>query len=181
MNKKRELLVSTALALFYDNGVNSIGINEILKISGVAKRTLYSHFESKNTLVLAALMQRHETFITWLKEQLSDTQSDQEVIEQLFNALGNWFDNKEPKLGNFRGCFFINTAAEFSDKGSDISRYCSEHKEEVRQLIQKKLTSDHPLLLDAICIMKEGAITTAYVTGKGSDVTSKCIKVLSAL
>lgn len=181
MNEKRELLIDTALALFYTKGINSIGINEILKTSGVAKRTLYNHFESKESLVLAALNRRHLKFITWLEEQLSGTESDQEVISQLFNALGNWFDNKEPRLGDFRGCFFINTAAEFSDKGSEISRYCNLHKEEVRQLIKKKLSNSSPHLLDAICIMKEGAITTAYVTGKGSEVTSKCIKLLSAL
>ena len=181
MNKKSELLIDTALALFYTKGINSIGINEILKTSGVAKRTLYSHFESKEALILAALNQRHKKFITWLAEQLSETESDQEVIKKLFDALGSWFDNKEPRLGNFRGCFFINTAAEFSDKDSKISRYCAMHKEEVRLLIKTKLSTSSPILLDAICIMKEGAITTAYVTGKGSEVTSKCIKILSAL
>ena len=181
MNKKRALLIETALTLFYTKGINSIGINEILKTSGVAKRTLYSHFESKEALVLAALKQRHENFITWLEGKLSAADSDPEVIKQLFNALGNWFNNKEPSLGDFRGCFFINTAAEFSDKDSDISLYCSAHKEEVRLLLKNKLSNSSPVLLDAICILKEGAITTAYVTGKGSEVTSKCIKILSAL
>ena len=70
MNKKRALLIDTALALFYTKGINSIGINEILKTSGVAKRTLYSHFASKEALVLAALKQRHENFITWLERQI---------------------------------------------------------------------------------------------------------------
>ena len=74
MNKKSELLIDTALALFYTKGINSIGINEILKTSGVAKRTLYSHFESKEALILAALNQRHKKFITWLAEQLSETE-----------------------------------------------------------------------------------------------------------
>ncbi|MDF4603837.1 TetR/AcrR family transcriptional regulator, partial [Vibrio parahaemolyticus] len=55
MNKKKQLLIDTALSLFYKQGINSIGINEVLKVSGVAKRTLYSHFESKEALILAAL------------------------------------------------------------------------------------------------------------------------------
>ncbi|KGJ93634.1 TetR/AcrR family transcriptional regulator [Colwellia psychrerythraea] len=180
MNEKRALLIDTALALFYTKGINSVGINEILKTSGIAKKTLYGHFEGKEALVLAALKQRHENFITWLEAEISEAESDQEVIKRLFDALGSWFNSKEPSLGDFRGCFFINTAAEFSDKDSDISHYCREHKEEVKRLIKNKLTSQSPLLLDAICILKEGAITTAYVTGKGSEVTSKCIKILSA-
>lgn len=181
MNKKRALLIDTALALFYKKGINSVGINEILTTSGIAKKTLYGHFDGKEALVLAALKQRHDNFITWLEGKVSEAKSDQEVIRRLFNALESWFNNKEPSLGDFRGCFFINTAAEFSDKDSDISRYCSEHKEEVKLLIKNKLTSPSPLLLDAICIMKEGAITSAYVTGNGSEVISKCIKILSAL
>lgn len=181
MSKKRQLLIDTALALFYKNGVNSIGINEILKVSGVAKRTLYSHFDSKEALVLATLKQRHDIFIEWLEEKLSNTQSDQEVIEQLFTALEGWFSGTDAKLGSFRGCFFINTSAEFSDAKSEVSRYCRLHKEQVRLLIEKKLSGKKPHLLDAICIIKEGAITTAYMTGKGAEVTSKSIQLLNQL
>lgn len=35
MSKKRQLLIETALDLFYRHGINSIGINEILKVSGL--------------------------------------------------------------------------------------------------------------------------------------------------
>ena len=52
MSNKRELLTKTALDLFYKNGINSVGINEILKVSGVAKKTLYNYFGSKEELVL---------------------------------------------------------------------------------------------------------------------------------
>ncbi|MBF4438000.1 TetR/AcrR family transcriptional regulator, partial [Vibrio cholerae] len=66
MNPKRQLLIDTALNLFYKNGINSIGINEVISVSGIAKRTLYSHFESKEALILAALQKRHEIFTFWL-------------------------------------------------------------------------------------------------------------------
>ncbi len=95
MSKKRQLLIDTALALFYTNGINSIGINEILSVSGVAKRTLYSHFSSKEALVLAALQQRHETFSYWLDQKLSGAKSDKEVIDKLFSALASWFSSQE--------------------------------------------------------------------------------------
>lgn len=179
MNPKRQLLIDTALSLFYKNGINSIGINEILSISGVAKRTLYSHFPSKEALILAALQQRHEIFSSWLDSKLSGTQSDKEVIHQLFSALASWFENQEPTLGDFRGCFFINTSAEFSDLNSDILRFCHYHKEQIRELIAQHLKSSDNKLIDAICIMKEGAIVTAHLSGNGKEVTSKCLDVLS--
>jgi len=178
MNKKRQLLIDTALGLFYENGINSIGINQILKHSGVAKQTLYRHFESKEALILAALEQRHMSFIEWLEAKLQGADSDEKLITQLFSALESWFINAEPMLGSFRGCFFINSSAEFSDLSGDISIFCKTHKHKIRQVIAQHMTTENELLLDAICIMKEGAITTAYVTGDyGAAI--KCIQVLN--
>ncbi len=180
MNKKRQLLIDTALTLFYAKGVNNIGINEVLKVSGVAKNTLYNHFESKEALILAALEQRHTIFIEWLKEKLQGANSNKQVINQLFTALEAWFNSTEVILGDFRGCFFINSAAEFSDETGEISQFCKQHKLQCKQVIAEALTSHNSLLLDAICIMKEGAITSAYVNGDYT-VAKKSINILSAL
>lgn len=177
MNKKRKLLIDTSLNLFYSNSINSIGINEILKTSGVAKQTLYSHFESKESLILSALEQRHITFIEWLELKLKDADSNEKLIIQLFNALESWFTGYEAMLGNFHGCFFINSSGEFNNKKSAISLFCKKHKHEVRETIKRYMTKENPFLLDAICIMKEGAITSAYVSGDTST-AMRCIQVL---
>lgn len=177
MNNKRQILIDTALNLFYEKGINSIGINEILKVSGIAKKTLYHHFESKNALVLARLKQRNNTFIEWLEHILGDPKTDKEVVEKLFNGLTNWFSNSETELGDFRGCFFINTSAEFRDPSSEISLYCQYHKQQVRALIAKYLSNPSDDYLDAICILKEGAITSAYVANDFSA-AKKCIQIL---
>jgi AcrR family transcriptional regulator len=181
MSPKRQRLIDTALDLFYKNGINSIGINEILSVSGVAKRTLYSHFDGKEALIIATLEQRHSTFMRWLEEQLTESQSDKEVIERLFSGLHHWFSHNEPKLGRFRGCFFINTSAEFGDSNHNILHFCSQHKQSVRQAIANHLRSNNELLLDAICIMQEGAIVTAHLTGNTQEVTSRCIEILTTL
>jgi AcrR family transcriptional regulator len=177
MNKKRKLLIDTSLSLFYAYGINSIGINEILKVSGVAKQTLYSHFESKESLILASLEQRHMNFIEWLEGKLQGSNSNEKLIIKLFSALNSWFNGSEPILGDFRGCFFINSSAEFSNDSSDISLFCKKHKQKVREIIALHMAEKNPLLLDAICIMKEGSITSAYVTGDYSS-AMKCIPVL---
>ncbi len=181
MNKKRELLLNTALQLFYRQGINSIGINEVIKISGVAKKTLYSHFSGKEELVLAALSQRHLVFMSWLEQKLETVANDDELIDVLFHSLQSWFNGKETELGDFRGCFFINTSAEFSDPESEISRYCSYHKAQVRQLIESKLSNTSEELLNTICLLKEGVITTAYMTGSSSEQVKSSIKVLHCL
>jgi AcrR family transcriptional regulator len=176
MNAKRQLLIDTAMHLFYEQGVHAIGINEVLKVSGVAKKTLYNHFESKDALILAALMQRHDTFMDWLKGVLQGATSDKEVVNNLFNALTQWFSGRVTQLGDFRGCFFINTSAEFSDSASDISVYCQFHKQQVRELISSHLSGPTETLLDTICIVKEGAITTAYVAND-KTAAQKCLPI----
>lgn len=179
MNEKRQLLIDTALTLFYQNGINSVGINEVLKVSGVAKKTLYSHFDSKEALILSALEHRHEIFTAWLASKLDGASNNKELVEKLFYALKSWFKGSEPTLGSFRGCFFINSSAEFSDQNSEVALYCQKHKQEVKNLIEQKMSNEDSLLLDAICIMKEGAITTAYMGGN-HDVTEQCIKILNS-
>lgn len=178
MNEKRQRLVNTALHLFYEHGINSIGINEVLKVSGVAKKTLYNHFQSKEELILAALEQRHHVFLAWFEKKLEGASCNQELVEKLFTALKSWFDDSEPTLGHFRGCFFINSAAEFSDPNSVISQYCCQHKQDVRDVIEAAMVDLDTSLLDAICIMKEGAICTAYITGD-NHVAEQCISIIN--
>ena len=180
MNKKRQLLINTAQDLFYAKGINNIGINEVLSVSGVAKNTMYNHFDSKESLILAALEQRHTVFLQWLTDKLEGADSDSQVITQLFTALEQWFCGNEAVLGSFRGCFFINSSAEFSDESGKISLFCQQHKLQIRQLIEQHLSGDNELLLDAICLMKEGVITSAYVSGDHSA-ANKAITVLNKL
>lgn len=180
MSKKRQLLIDISLQLFYEKGINSVGINEILTVSGIAKKTLYNHFDSKEDLVLAALKQRNHNFMTWLEMNLKEANTDIELVNILFNALSAWFSNTVIELGNFRGCFFINTSAEFSDPKSKVSQYCRDHKQQVRELISQYLATSNTELLDTICVLKEGAITMAYVSNDLS-MPPKCIKIVEKL
>ncbi|QSX37807.1 TetR/AcrR family transcriptional regulator [Shewanella sedimentimangrovi] len=163
MSGKREALIDSALALFYSKGVNSIGINEILATAGIAKKTLYSHFQGKEDLLLAVLARRDAIYLQWLDDKLSQCVSNKELVRRLFAALEHWFLGEDSELGDFRGCFFINTAAEFSDPNSAVSLYCKAHKQRVRELIARNMPEENGALLDLICLLKEGAIVSAYV------------------
>src|SRR5258708_14643394 len=51
-------LVATASELFYREGVRAVGIQRVIEEAGVAKASLYAHFESKDELVAACIDQR---------------------------------------------------------------------------------------------------------------------------
>ncbi|MEH6532629.1 MAG: TetR/AcrR family transcriptional regulator [Photobacterium frigidiphilum] len=178
MNDKKKLLIDTALHLFYENGINSVGINEILKVSGVAKKTMYNHFKSKDELVVATLELRDKLFLEWLDTKLQCSVNKLDVINILFSAMTAWFKNEVPELSPFRGCFFINTSAECSNKNNAIYLYCANHKVKVRNLIQKYLQTEDESLLDMICLLKEGAIVSAYLN-QDLNAANKCIPLIT--
>lgn len=176
MNEKRRLLIDTAFNLFYEHGIDGVGINEILKVSGVAKKTLYNHFESKDDLVIETLKERDIVFLTWLNSELQNSKTNDEVIQNLFSTLTKWFHNNVPELTNFRGCYFLKVSGQCSDSYNPIFKYCVEHKQKVRNLIAAYLSGINSITIEQICLLKEGAIITAYLK-QDLNVAEKCIPV----
>lgn len=104
---KRDLIVDTALKLFFMGGFNATGIDRIIKEAGVSKKTLYNHLKSKEELVLVTLRKRDELFrnkITRETEHLASTPRDR--LLSIFDAHGMWFSES-----TFSGCMFINASA----------------------------------------------------------------------
>src|SRR5262245_12064772 len=51
----RDRILATASDLFYREGVHAVGVDLVVKESGIAKTSLYRHFGSKDSLVAAFL------------------------------------------------------------------------------------------------------------------------------
>ena len=59
----REMILETALDLFYARGYDAVGVQEIVERSGVTKPTLYYYFKSKYGLLEQLLESRGEPFM----------------------------------------------------------------------------------------------------------------------
>jgi len=186
MNAKKLVLIKTALGLFYAHGVNTVGINQVLQQSGIAKKTLYHHFASKEELVLATLQYRDDIFISWFKAILESEACGQQAILAIFYALDDWLNNRTLELAEFNGCFFINTAAEHSDINSPIRQYCRRHKLKIKSLINQRVSTfttskiQCAALTQTICLLKEGIIVSASVEGN-SNAAIECIPTVRKL
>src|SRR5215212_12259785 len=55
-----ERLVAAAVELFYRQGFNAVGIDQVIAKAGVTKTTFYKHFEGKDDLMVAAVRRRDE-------------------------------------------------------------------------------------------------------------------------
>jgi AcrR family transcriptional regulator len=167
---RRGHLVDVALRLFRDRGYRATGIDTILAESGVAKRTLYAHFRSKDELIVAAMLQRDREWRDWFREAIKKrAQRPADRLLAVFDALEEWFERPD-----FRGCMFINAAAEFSGVSDpshrEICRESQRHYELVRDMLvnlaEDAGAKDPRALADGLSLLMEGAIVTAQITGK---------------
>jgi AcrR family transcriptional regulator len=168
---RRQVLIDTALRLFYEHGIHAIGINQVLQESGVAKQTLYNHFESKDSLVEAAVEHRDKLFFQWLESRMSSQPAGREALMEMFDAVHDWFNNRVPTLQRFYGCFFINTCGEYSDPEHPVHKRCAAHKTRIFELLKQHTREicssegDAEELANALFLLKEGAIVKAHVEG----------------
>ena len=166
---KRDELINTALQLFYRHGIHAVGINEVLAKSGIAKKTLYNYFSSKDALILACVIERDRRFTEWFTGRCQDSNSITAFIDQVFIALDDWVNGNTIELGYFDGCFFINVAAEYSNKKDPIFQQCMQHKLNLKEFIYRQLklfiadSKQIDLMLNSLILLKEGVINCAFV------------------
>ncbi len=172
---RRDHLVETAMKLFSKHGFRATGIDRVLAESGVAKKTLYNHFRSKDELIIAALQKRDADFLSFMRDGIARYAPKQTGdprmarVLALFDAINEWASSD-----NFTGCTFINASAEFPRREDPIHVACSNHKKLVTQFIEEliaelPLTHSHRVARQ-ISLLVDGAIVTAHTTCDASGV-----------
>lgn len=165
----RHQLVDTALDLFDRQGFHAVGIDKILAAAGLAKMTLYHHFDSKEALIVAALEKRDAAFRASFAAALAGAASGAGALAAIFDALDAWI--REP---GFRGSFFDKAAAEYGEKDHPVKRAVIAHKiwllGEVRKAAAATGAADPAKLAAEIFLLIEGAVGAAAVTGDRSAV-----------
>jgi AcrR family transcriptional regulator len=161
----RRRILDTADRLFYAEGVRAVGVDRIIAESGVAKMTLYSHFRSKDDLIVAVLQYREEQFTDWFDQTIGrHVDAGASRPAALFSALKDWFDTP-----TFRGCAFINTSVELADPSHPGFVYARQHKERFHaflgRLIEEAIGAAAARMAPAIAVLIEGAIVTAVIEG----------------
>ena len=164
MSSKREQLIESALELFSKNGFHATGIDAILAHSGVAKKTLYNHFHTKDELILAVLRQHDGAFRNFfMKSVESIAVTPEERMLAVFDVAESWFSQN-----NFYGCMFINAIGEYSEEGTAIREVCKEFKRLMHSYI-KGLAEQGGFkypdeLASELALLLEGSIVTAQVS-----------------
>ena len=92
--------------MFYEKGINAVGVEAIAERAGVTKKTLYDQFGSKANLVVEYLTERDLDYYAWLREAI-DKHTGTDRILAVFDALDTWMRARSPK-----GCAFVHAHGE---------------------------------------------------------------------
>jgi AcrR family transcriptional regulator len=163
-SKKKQQILDTAITLFTRDGYHATGVDRISDASGVTKRTLYQHFQTKDGLIQSALRRENEDWCDWFTSSVLRRATDPgERILAIFDVLSFWFTNDD-----FAGCSFLKAACEFPEPGDPILGVVQEHdrrlKDFVLSLVQACGISEPERLARALVLLISGAIVETQVT-----------------
>ncbi|WP_300318686.1 TetR/AcrR family transcriptional regulator [Accumulibacter sp.] len=87
----RPRIVAAACRLFYKTGFMRTGSDAIAIAVGIAKRTLYQHFDGKSALVDAVLADQHAPMLARIQDWAQPGGSGPaELLTKLFAACEQW-------------------------------------------------------------------------------------------
>lgn len=154
----RQTIVETATNLFYQQGYNLTGINEIIKEAGVAKATLYNHFKSKEDICLAYLNLKNERFVKEIKAFVNSKEGGNDKVLMLFDFLKGFFKDKD-----FNGCWCINTVSQLPKENELVRKEIQQQKADFIDWIGTLLSDTGCVTAKQVYLLYESAVSESHL------------------
>jgi len=158
----RERIVDAGAMLFYAHGIRAISADKIIANVGITKVTFYRHFHSKDDLVVAYLERR----AAWERGKIlgaAETANGDvdETIRIIADGIG-----AEACTPGFRGCPFINAAAEYADAEHPVRQAVAAHRAWFVEMLTKLMASigiNDPAVVAELMMLRDGAMVSGYL------------------
>jgi AcrR family transcriptional regulator len=164
--KARDRIMNVASSLFYRQGYNQTGINQIIAEAGIAIGSLYNHFPSKQDLLLAYLKKQE---VEWFEGFEKFSKGATNPKGKIFKFID--YRIEQQKESDFSGCPFIKIAAELGVSDLNVLQVVDAYKEKQRSLLTglfRQVQYDGPLsrkeLADNLFLMVEGATVSTTIS-----------------
>ena len=161
-SEARERLLRTATALFYAEGVRAVGVDRVVAEASVTRATFYRHFPGKEDLVVA-----------YLRSVDASARRVAGALPEGAEGAAGWLRHltelvsQELCRSGFRGCPFINAAAEHPDPRSPVRRAVGEHRrwlvEAVTAAFRRTGHPDPPAAAQRWVVLRDGAMVAGYL------------------
>lgn len=137
-------ILETATRLFYEEGIHGVGVDRLISEASVTKATFYKHYGSKDNLILAYVREQHTRVQAWMESVVADADTPESAVRAWVDALA-----ADVNRSGFRGCAFLNAAAEYHDPRDPVREVVAMHRdwytERLGDLLQ---AAGHPLAGD---------------------------------
>ncbi len=164
-------ILETANDLFYDDGIRAVGVDRLIGASRVTKATFYKHFGSKDRLIVAYVGNRHRRDAERLLAIIDHADGPVDALHALQADTVRSIED-----AGFRGCAYINAAAEFSDVLHPVRVAVVEHREWYLGMLEDLLRRlGHPLAgeaADDLMLARDGAMSGGYVSDRVAATTA---------
>lgn len=156
-----------AKELFYRQGIRATGVEEVCRVAGTTKMSLYRSYPSKDALVEAILREDCEdaacTYAAAMSEAVPPRERPLAYIRASAEVL------RQP---GFRGCPMGLAIAEFPDPEHPARKVADAEKraarERLRRLCAEAGADDPEMLGDTLLLLLEGAFTAAPYLGNAA-------------
>lgn len=153
-----------AKELFYRQGIRATGVEEVCRVAGTTKMSLYRAYPSKDALVEAILREDCDADACWYAEAVGGTVSPGERPLAYIRAAAEVL-----RTPGFRGCPMGLAIAEFPDPGHPARKVADAQKLAMRDRLRRLCTEAGAAFPDALgdglLLLVEGAFATAPCLG----------------
>lgn len=169
----RDRILASATRLFDANSIRSVSADKVISDAGTTKVTFYRHFRSKDHLVVAYLDDQLGQLQAAVDRERAAGRDACAVLLQLAAANGN-----AACRPGFRGCTFINAAAEYPADGSPVRDSVDRYRAWLHAVVADLLTelgADRPdVVADQLIMLRDGAMVHGFM-GDPASVTDSLV------
>jgi AcrR family transcriptional regulator len=130
VSEARERLLATAARLFYAEGIRAVGVDRLVAEAKVTNATFYRHFRSKDDLAVAYIGGVDEA----VRGRLGSLMATGLPADRILRGIGASLAEQIASPG-YRGCAFLNAAAEYPSPEAPVHRAVVHHREWFLQTI----------------------------------------------
>jgi TetR/AcrR family transcriptional repressor of nem operon len=152
-------VVEAAKGVFWTNGYQGTAIEDLEKVTGLNRSSLYGAFGSKQALFERALGVYLDSFIEPRLAAMQRTGAGVADVEGFFADLAELFRRNEGTAR--RGCLMVNSIAEFEGRSPQLDDRASTFRDRLHHAFTNALTHE----TDPVYVNQRARLLTATILG----------------
>ncbi len=159
--ERQAIVLDTAERLFASRSSRSVGMDELVRETGLGKMTVYRLFKSKDELVGAYLARKAATVLASIDADLMRLEGDPRAA---LLAVVDIVERDVTRVG-FRGCPFTNVSSEYDDPTHPARSAAADYKFELHARLERLADQLLPGAGDDLAAQVHLVIDGMYLSG----------------